>query len=147
MLSYLSLKDFDRQFLLWLHAHRRRGRHQGRGVAELQDFRQAYPAISELLVALGGINRAGGRHQAELCSVGERMCRSVCALSSSLSVRIALSFNNDKLAIARAKVARFMEMGLAARFPDKAQDGQRIKKPEAGAAARRDRRARRRHDR
>ncbi|QKC98268.1 hypothetical protein [Mesorhizobium sp. NZP2298] len=76
-------------------------------------------AVSIALEAVIGPSLLGGRADV---SVGVR------AFGRSLSVRIALSFNNDKLAIARAKVARFMDMGLAAPIPDKAQDGQRIEK-------------------
>ncbi|MES0001681.1 hypothetical protein NKJ90_23240 [Mesorhizobium sp. M0051] len=81
-------------------------------------------AVSVALEAVIGAKGIGGRAQV---SIG------VCAFGRTLSVGIGFSFNNDKLADARAKVARFMELGLATEIPDKARDGQRIEtnpKPE-----------------
>ncbi|MER9877953.1 hypothetical protein [Mesorhizobium sp. M0118] len=128
VLSYLSLKDVGDSFYygymridvsvtvsveVWLSFKVFGGR-----VALSASFPLTL-AVSIALEAVIGPSLLGGRADV---SIGVR------AFGRSLSVRIALSFNNDKLAIARAKVARFMDMGLAAPIPDKAQDGQRIEK-------------------
>ncbi len=89
-------------------------------------------ALSIAIEAVIGPDLIGGRAHV---SIGVR------AFGRSLSVTIGLSFNDDKLAIARAKVARFMELGLAAPIPDQRQDGQRVERnpspePSRGESAR-----------
>lgn len=128
VLSYLSLKDFGDSFY---YGYMRIDVSVGVSVEVWLSFKvfghrislsasfSLHLAVSIALEAVIGPQLLGGRADV---SIGVR------AFGRSLSVRIALSFNNDQLAAARAKVARFMEMGLAAQVPDKAQDGQRVEK-------------------
>lgn len=128
VLSYLSLKDIGDSFY---YGYMRIDVAVGISVEVWLSFKifgkrirlsasfSLYLAVSIALEGVIGPSLLGARADV---SIGVR------AFGRSLSVRIALSFNDDKLAIARAKVARFMEMGLAAEIPDKAQDGQRIEK-------------------
>ncbi|AYG66119.1 hypothetical protein [Rhizobium sp. CCGE531] len=128
VLSYLSLKDIGDSFY---YGYMRIDVSVGVGVEVWLSFSvfggritlsasfSLTLAVSIALEAVIGPSLLGGRADV---SIGVR------AFGRSLSVRIALSFNNDKLAIARAKVARFMDMGLAAPIPDKTRDGQRIEK-------------------
>lgn len=128
VLSYLSLKDVGDSFY---YGYMRIDVALGIRVEAWLSFKifrkrirlsasfSLHLAVSIALEAVIGPKLLGGRAHV---SIGVR------AFGRSLSVRIALSFNSDNLAIARAKVARFMEMGLAAEIPDKAQDGRRIEK-------------------
>lgn len=128
VLSYLSLKDLGDSFYygymridaavgvrveVWLSF-----KIFGKRITLSASF-SLHLALSIALEAVIGPTLIGGRAHV---SIGVR------AFGRSLSVSIGFSFNNDNLAIARAKVARFMELGLAAPVPDKAQDGQRIER-------------------
>jgi hypothetical protein len=128
VLSYLSLTDFGESFYygymridvsipvsiqVWLSF-----KIFGRRITLSASFTVHF-TISIALEAVIGPELLGGRAHV---AIGVR------AFGRSLSVGIGFSFNNDKLALARAKVARFMALGLAAEVPDRAQDGQRIEK-------------------
>ncbi|MGO7394582.1 hypothetical protein ACCS62_28470 [Rhizobium ruizarguesonis] len=76
-------------------------------------------ALSIALEAVIGPNLIGGRAHV---SIGVR------AFGRSLSVAIGLAYRDDNLAMARAKVARFMDLGLAAPIPNQSQDGQRVER-------------------
>ncbi|MER8523317.1 hypothetical protein NKH56_28855 [Mesorhizobium sp. M1076] len=133
VLSYLSLKNFGESFYygylridvavlvsveVWISF-----KIFGKRIRLSVGF-SLHLAVSIALEAVIGAKGIGGRAHV---SIG------VCAFGRTLSVGIGFSFNNDKLADARAKVARFMELGLATEIPDKAKDGQRIEtnpKPE-----------------
>jgi hypothetical protein len=128
VLSYLSLRDFGDSFYygymridvtvgvrveVWVSFEI-----FGKRISLSASF-SLHLALSIALEAVIGPSLIGGRANV---SIGVR------ALGRSLSVSIGFSFNNDNLAIARAKVARFMELGLSAPIPDRAQDGQRIER-------------------
>jgi len=81
-------------------------------------------AIEAVISASQGL---GGRAHA---SVGVR------AFGRSASVGIGFSFNDGLLASARARVARFMGMGLSADLPPAGQDGARIEHNPPPAAPR-----------
>lgn len=133
VLSYLSLKDFGESFYygymridvavdvsieVWISF-----KIFGKRIRLSVGF-SLHLAVSIALEAVIGPSGVGGRAHV---AIGVR------AFGRTLSVGIGFSFNNNKLADARAKVARFMELGLATQIPDKAQDGQRIEanpKPE-----------------
>lgn len=60
--------------------------------------------------------------------LGGRACASVGmrAFGRSASIGIGFSFNNGLLQEARARVARYSAMGLAAPVPDRSEDGSRV---------------------
>lgn len=128
VLSYLSLKDFGDSFYygymridvavgvrveVWVSF-----KIFGKRISLSASF-SLHLALSIALEAVIGPSLIGG--QAHV-SIGVR------ALGRSLSVSIGFSFNNNNLAIARAKVARFMELGLSAPVRDRVQDGQRVER-------------------
>ncbi|MBR1252264.1 hypothetical protein JQ634_00945 [Bradyrhizobium sp. AUGA SZCCT0240] len=133
VLSYLSLRDFGESFYygymridiavhvsveVWISF-----KIFGKRIRLSVGF-SLHLAVSIALEAVIGPGGIGGRAHV---AIGVR------AFGRTLSVGIGFSFNNDKLADARAKVARFMELGLATAIPDKAEDGRHIEanpKPE-----------------